>query len=315
MQRTPARREPLHWDDVRLFLALCRSRTVGGAAKALGVDASTVSRRLAGLEQALAASLFDRGRDGIALTKAAEDLMPVAEAIEDAMTRFSSAAEGLEREVSGLVRITCPPDTAEVVVVPLLQQLLRRHPGLRIEIEAGEALLDVTRREADLALRIVRPVRGDLIVTRLFTVNWILATSPKLARELGTLRAWSDAPWVGFGERWSHTPPARWFAKHVRGAEPAVRSDNLLVQLALASTGVGVALVPVPSLARYGLVPVKIGAELSPATDAWPKPELYMVTHRALRDVPRVRVVWDMLLENLGDRPPRTAKDPRRSSA
>ena len=102
----------MNWDDVRLFLALCRSRTVGGAAKSLGVDASTVSRRLAALEEKLAATLFDRGRDGTAPTKAAEDLMPVAEEIEQGVARFAGAAERLEREASGLVRITCPPDVA-----------------------------------------------------------------------------------------------------------------------------------------------------------------------------------------------------------
>src|SRR5687768_5400127 len=107
MQRTPMVRGDLHWDDVRLFLALCRARTVGSAAAELGVDSSTVSRRLAALEEALGATLFDRGRDGITATEAAEDLMPIAEEIEGVMTRFANAAEGLEREPAGLVRITC----------------------------------------------------------------------------------------------------------------------------------------------------------------------------------------------------------------
>ncbi len=303
MQGISTARERLPWDDVRLFLALCRSRTVGGAARALGVDASTVSRRLVALERALAATLFDRGRDGVTLTKAAEDLMPVAEAIEDAMARFTLAAEGLEREVSGLVRITCPPDAAEVAVVPLMPGLLRRHPALRIDLDASEAVLDLTRREADVALRTVRPVRGDLIVTRLFTVTWVLAAAPTLAKALGTLRSWTDAPWVGWGERRAHGGPARWHAKHVRGAEPAVRSDSLRMQLALAAAGAGVALVPSRSVEHYGLVPVKIGAALGPSAAAWPRGELYLVTHRALRDVPRVRVVWELLLERLGDRP------------
>src|SRR5882762_1621477 len=96
----------LDWDDVRLFLALCRARTVGDAAAALGVDGSTVSRRLVSLEAALAVPLFDRGRDGIAPTEAAEDLRPVAEQIEAAMARFTTAAEHLERDVAGLVRLT-----------------------------------------------------------------------------------------------------------------------------------------------------------------------------------------------------------------
>src|SRR5690349_2639045 len=124
--------EKLAWDDVKLFLALCRSRTVGGAAQALQVDASTVSRRLVALEQALATSLFDRSRDGIAPTEAAEALLPVAEEVEQGMARFGNLAQGLEREAEGTVRITCPPDVAEVVLAPLLHELLAQHPKLRI---------------------------------------------------------------------------------------------------------------------------------------------------------------------------------------
>jgi len=299
------------WDDVRLFLALFRSRTVGRAAKTLGVDASTVSRRLVALEEALAATLFDRGRDGITPTKAAEDLMPVAEEIEQGMLRFASAAEGLEREASGLVRITCPPDVADVVVAQLLPELLGRHPALRVDLDPGEAVLDLTRREADLALRTVRPVRGDLIVTRVLTVQWVVVASPKVARALGTLRAWTDAPWVGWGERYSRVGPARWHAKHVR-ADPVVRSDSLAMQLSVVAAGTGVALVPAPSVEHYGLVPVKIGAALRASAAEWPVDELFLVTHRALRDVPRVRVVWDLLIERLGDRPA-PARKPTRS--
>jgi DNA-binding transcriptional LysR family regulator len=112
MQRNAIARDALVWDDVRLFLALCRARTLGAAARTLGVDAATCSRRLAALEEALAATLFDRGRDGIRKTKAAEDLLPVAEEIEAGMLRFASLADGLEREAVGTVRMTCPPDAA-----------------------------------------------------------------------------------------------------------------------------------------------------------------------------------------------------------
>jgi DNA-binding transcriptional LysR family regulator len=295
-----APREALRWDDVRLFLALFRSATVGAAAALLAVDASTVSRRLVTMEEALAATLFDRSRDGITPTKAAEDLMLVAEEIEQVMARFTTAAEGLEREVTGLVRITCPPDVAAVVIAPLLEELLTRHPGLRIDLAPGEAVLDLTRREADLALRTVRPTRGDLVVTRVTTARWVLVAAPSLSRALGKLRAWTDAPWIGWGERLSHVPPAQWLAKHGKGIEPIVRSDSLTVQLAVVAAGVGVALVPEPSLAHYGLVPVKLSAALRPSIETWPVDELFLVTHRALREVPRVRVVWELLLDRLG---------------
>ncbi len=301
MQRKKAPRRELPWDDVRLFLALCRARTIGAAAAALNVDGSTVSRRLVALEEALGATLFDRGREGVAPSKVAEDLMPVAEEMEAVMNRFTTTADALEREVAGLVRIACPADVAEVVVAPMIEELLARHPQLRIAIDPGETVVDLSRREADLALRTVRPTRGDLVVTRLATARWVLAATPELARDLGTLRTWSAAPWVSWGERLSNIGPARWLAKHAHDVEPIVRSDSLRLQLAVVARGVGVALVPQPSIEHYGLVPVKIAAGLRDDADAWPADELYLVMHRALRDVPRVRVVWDLLLERWSD--------------
>lgn len=292
----------LSWDDVALFLALCRSRTVGAAGKLLGVDASTVSRRLAALEEVLGATLFERGRSGVTPSPFALDLMPVAEEIEAAVGRFSSTAETLEREVSGLVRITCPPDLAEVVLVPMLPALLARHPALRIDLEPGEALADLTRREADIALRTVRPERGDLIVTRVLSLRWSLAASPKLARALKSLRSWNDAPWIGWGERLGHIPPARWLAQNLKDSEPVVRSDSLRVQIAVVAAGIGVALLPEPSFRHFGFVPVKLATELRAVSAGWPSDELFAVTHRALREVPRVRAVWDYVLERLGKR-------------
>jgi DNA-binding transcriptional LysR family regulator len=307
----------LRWDDVRLFLALARTRTVGAAAKTLGVDASTVSRRLVALEEALGASLFDRGRDGIAATKAAEDLLPVAEEMELVAQRFAHAAEGLEREVSGLVRITSPADVAEVLLAPILEELLSRHPKLRVALEPGEALLDLARREADVALRVVRPTSGDLIVTRLAAVRWVAAAAPELARSLGTVRAFGDVPWVGWGERHAHVPAAVWLRKHVRGDGPVVSSDSLRLQLATVAAGVGVALVPEPSVAWFGLSPIRLAPGLREAAAAWPTDELFLVTHRALRDVPRVRAVWDFILERhapVRDRASRTIAQRKRRS-
>ena len=297
-----ARIEELRWDDVRLFLALARGRTVGEAATTLGVDGSTVSRRLVALEDALGVSLFDRGRDGVAATKAAEDLVPVAEEMELVAQRFTSAVEGLEREVSGLVRVTCPADIAEVMLAPRMPALFARHPLLHVAIEAGEAVLDLTRREADLALRIVRPTSGDLVVSKLRTVRWVAAATPALARSLGVVRSWNELPWVAWGERLAHIPPARWWGAHVKTEIPRVRSDSLRVQLAMVTSGVGVALLPEPSLGFYGLVPIELARGLRGAASEWPVDELFLVTHRALKDVPRVRAVCDFVREELAAR-------------
>ncbi|MCA9611201.1 MAG: LysR family transcriptional regulator [Sandaracinus sp.] len=297
MHRTDPRLANLPWDDVRLFLALCRVRTLGEAARSLGVDGSTVSRRLAALEENLGASLFDRGRGGVSATPAADALLPVAEEIEHAMARFAGAAEALERDVTGLVRIACPPDAAEVLIAPHLPALLARHPGLRIEVLAGEGLVDVARRAADLALRIVRPERGDLIQQKLGTVGWHLAATPALVQRLGSVRRLRDVPWVTFGEQYAHLPAARWVREHA-GEEPVFQSDSLRLQIAIVTTGLGAALLPAPSLDHYGLVPLKLTPKLRRDVPLPPPNDLYLLTHRALRHVPRVRAVWDFLVEH-----------------
>jgi DNA-binding transcriptional LysR family regulator len=294
---------PLHdlrWDDVRLFLALCRARTVASAAATLGVDASTVSRRLATLEEELGAALFDRNREGITPTESAENLMPVAEEIEAGMLRFANAAQGLEREASGLVRVACAPDVAVVMLVPLFKELIAEHPALRIEVEEGLLSLDLTRREADLALRVVRPTRGDLVVTRLMVARWVLAAAPSLAASIGKLRSFSDVPWISWTERYPNAPQPAWLAKHARDVEPVLRTDSMAIQIAAAAGGVGVLLLPEPSVAYHGLTPVKVAPALKEAAEDWPLSELFLVTHRALREVPLVRVVWDLLIERLG---------------
>lgn len=288
----------LAWDDVRLFLTLCRARTMGEAAAVLGVNTSTVSRRLTGLEEALDATLFERGRDGLRPTRSAEELLPAAELVEDGVARFAHAIDGLEREVSGRVRLACPPDAADVIVVPALKGLLAEHPALRVELKAEESVVDLNRREADLALRVVRPEHGDLVMRRVATVRWVLATSPALAERLGGVADPERAPWIGCGERFAEIPTARWLVRG--GAQPVVTSDNLVTQIAAAAAGIGVALVPAASVAHYGLANVAPARSITERAGPLPTMELYLVTHRILRSVPRVRVVWDALVEALG---------------
>jgi DNA-binding transcriptional LysR family regulator len=287
----------LNWDDVRLFLALCRAKSLGDAARSLSVDGSTVSRRLATMEDTLAATLFDRGRNGITATDAAERLLPVAEEIEGAMMRFASTAEGLEREVAGLVRIACPPDAAEVLIAPQLPTLFATYPELQIEIVAGESVVDISRRDADIGLRTMRPERGDLIVTKLFTMTWRAAVTPTLAAEVSPLRAWSDVPWIGGTERMAQSTPGRWCASELASVLPRLTTTSQRVQIAAVEANLGAALLPAQSIAHYNLVPLDLAPKLRKTAAPWPEDDVFFVTHRALRRVPRVAVVWEFFAE------------------
>jgi DNA-binding transcriptional LysR family regulator len=157
-------------------------------------------------------------------------------------------------------------------------------------------LVDVGRRDADIALRIVRPETGDLVLRTLGKVRWTLAAAPVLAEVLGTVRRLGDVPWVTFGDRYAHIPAARWVRDHA-GVDPVVRSDSLRLQIAIVASGLGAALLPAPSVAYYGLTPVELAPTVRRGAPLPTPDDLHLLTHRALRGVPRVRAVWDFLLD------------------
>ncbi len=287
------------WDDVRVFLAAFRHGTLGAAAGQVGLDVSTMSRRLAAFEAALDVRLFDRSRQGLVATAAAERMLPAAEAMEAALARLGRDATGRERAVEGVVRISVAPGMADAFVAPALPDLRARHPGLGIELDASTRAIDLTRHEAELALRSVRPQGAGLVLTKLMSARWLAMTGRALTKRLGTLHAWEDAPWISWDRDLASFAPARWLARHVPRADVALRTSHFASQLVAAAGGLGVALVP-PMYARvHALVPVRFAEALAPAASEWPSDDLWLVGHRALREVPRVAAVWEFLIERL----------------
>lgn len=287
----------LRWDDVPLFLALMRARNLAGAGRALGLDASTASRRLAALERTTGSRLFDRTRQGLAPTAAAEEMLGPAEEMERAAMKLASAAQTFEAEVEGVVRIAVIPGLAEMHLAPRLPELLARHPRLRIELDVRSQVSDLTRREADLALRSIRPRSGELVMTRLASVRWLAMTSTERARELGVVEAWEQVPWITWDDDLAHIPLARWVADH-GFSPPILRTSSMGAQVAAARSGLGVALLDeyVPRAAP-GLAPIAYAKALEPDAARWPVDDLWLVGHAALRDTPRVAAVWDFLVE------------------
>ena len=287
------------WDQVRLFLALMRARTLAGAGKRIELDASNVSRQLVRLEEAIGVPLFDRTRDGLVPTSAAENLLTHAEEVELGVARFAAASARVETTVEGVVRITAPPGVADTFVAPLLKELHLRHPALAIELDASVGYADLTRREADLALRTARPTSGELWVTQVVATREVPMASADYAREVGRLRAFEDARWIAWGDELAHLPGPRWLRVHAPAVVPVLRSNHFASLLAATRSGLGVAVLPEPYLLT-GLVPMAHGKRLSAAWAALPATELWLVAHQALRRVPRVAAVWDFLLEKLG---------------
>lgn len=285
------------WDDVRVFLALYRARTLAGAGERLGVDASTASRRLVTLEETLGARLFDRTREGLVPTAAAEQVHDAAEEIEQGIFRFAQNADALERAAEGVVRITAAPGVADAFVAPTLGRLYAKHPLLRVELLATIGVVDLTRREADLAIRTIKPTSGDLVRTKIFESHPAVLASPAYAKELGTLREAKDARWITWGRDLAHLPVQRFLDAHV--ADPILRTSHIGAQLAAAEAGLGVTVQGLETARTRNLVPVKLGAALADAVAALPGDEVWLVCHRAMREVPRVAAVWQFVLEEV----------------
>ncbi len=165
---------PLDWNDLRYLLAVARGGTLAGAAKGLGVDDSTVSRRVARLEARLEARLFERAGDGrLRPTPAGAEALERAERMELEVEGLRDSVTGADAVCAGTVRLTSVPLLVNRLLVPALPGLLDRHPALNLELVADPSDLSLRRREADIALRLARPRSGGRSV---------------LARRIGTLR-------------------------------------------------------------------------------------------------------------------------------
>ncbi|WP_437574889.1 LysR family transcriptional regulator [Sorangium sp. So ce887] len=291
--------ESERWDDVRVFLEAYRLLSLGMAASRLGVDTSTVSRRLAALERRLGVRLFARSREGLLRTVAAEQLFEAAEAMEAAHARLSRDASSVEANAEGTVRLTLDPGLAEFFVAPALARFRAKHPRIDLELDASPIPRDLRRREADLALRSSKLAGSDLVTTKISVETWMAVGAPTLIGRLGALSSWDAAPWITWDRDMSSYAPAQWIAKHAPRAPTPLRTSHFASQIVAAEAGLGLALLPAPYARRPTLERARTTRALAASVESWPRSELWLVAPRILRDVPRVAAVWTFLVEEM----------------
>jgi DNA-binding transcriptional LysR family regulator len=287
------------WDDVRLFLAAYRLKTLGEAARRMGVDTSTMSRRLSAFEEALGVRLFERTRSGLVPTRAAEFARVAAESMEAAHARLKRDTSGDGLHVEGLVRVSAAPGEAERLVMPTVLRLRSLFPALTIELDASPRTVDVARGEADLALRSVAPRGAELVVTRLGAARWVIAGASSLVTSLGRVQSFDDTPWILWDRDLTTFGPVRWAAAHARGARVVFRSSHFNAQLRAAGEGLGLMLLPEPYVRAAGLELLSTHRSLAPAMAQLPVDALWLVAHRTQLEVPRIRAVWRALTEDV----------------
>lgn len=277
--------QDLDWSDLRHLMALGRAGSLGRAARSLGVDATTVARRIRALERAAGAALVHRGEGG------AQQLTPLGSEIAGRAEAMAAEADGIadllgraRGRLAGTVRVTAVPILVNRVLVPALPALLARHPDLTVELVPEARDLSLTRREADLALRLGRPDSGGAAVRMRRIAQ--LAHAP-----YGPAGGPPGLPWIGYDAAMAHRPHARWLARAAaRDGVAGLRVADAETALAGVAAGLGRSLLPVAAARdAAGLARLPDGPEPPPERPVW------LLSHAGLGGLPSHRAVADWL--------------------
>ena len=272
----------LEWDDLRYVLAVAEAGTLSGGAKALGVSHPTVHRRLAAIEARIGVLLFERRPDGYSATPAGEEMRELAATMRAAVGGLEQRLAGRDARPAGTVRITAPDTLAAFLLPDALAPLRRTQPEIVIELVVANEFLSLTKREADIAVRPTEAPPEALVGRRIGTIE------SAIYGPIG-MNDMAARDWIGFDDSLSHLKAAEWLAKSIPEERIVTRCNSLLAALGAARAGIGCAVLPTflgdKAFALTRLQPPI--AEL--ATPLW------LLTHREIRHLPRVRAVLDHL--------------------
>jgi DNA-binding transcriptional LysR family regulator len=230
------------WDDLRFVLALARTHSLSRAARDLGVDQSTVGRRVTAFERASGSRLFSRAAGSWALTAAGEAVQAHLEEIERRSLAVGRQLEGRDARVEGVVRLATSESFASWFLAARLGPLRARHPALRLELLTGTRFVDLDRREADLSLRFSRPSQPHLVTRHVGKAAWAVYASTEYLKR-------HPAPphdLLGFDDELKGTVGWRWLREHPELGPVALATNSMMAHAAAVAAGLGVG--PVPCL-------------------------------------------------------------------
>lgn len=285
------------WDDLLYVLAVGRSGSLSAAARMLRVNHSTVFRRIGNIEEQLRVRLFDRHRDGYSPTTAGEAIIALAEEMDASVVALERRLAGEDLRPNGIVRLA-----ASETLVPMLLELLpdfrKEYPEIRLELVTGTQMLNLTRRDADIALRATTTPEEHLFGRKLSRIAFAVYGSKEYLARAGGKDLSRNHAWIGIDDSLAHLGAYKWLRTNAPTHRVALVASSLGTVLAAAARGIGLALLPcymardVPNLVRCGAVVEEAG------TDLW------LLVHEDLRRVTRVRVLMDYLAAGLTVRRP-----------
>ncbi len=285
------------WNDLKYLLAVARHQSTTAASRALGVNQSTVQRRLAELERCLGQALVQRHPSGYRLTAFGEQLLPLAQQVEQAVDTLTQRVQSFQREVSGVVRLTCPePLMYRITNSTLLERFRARYPGLEVEFVMSDKYLDFAKGEVDIALRSGDTQDNTLVGRKVGDSLWAIYASPKYIARCGQPECVEDLErheWVGFDETMPNHRATQWLRQVAPTAHVVARNNSVLGLVYSVKAGIGLA--PLPTALG--------DAELDLVRVMGPIPELAriwrLLTTPELRHTPRVAALFDFLVDEV----------------
>jgi len=281
----------MEWNDVRIFLAIARERTLIAAARKLGQTQPTIGRRLRALEEALGHKLFQRTAEGFVLTEEGNAMRAPAERMEQEALAIDRQVIGRTRHIEGVLRLTSFDWFGSQILVPLLAEFAKLHPRVTVELLTDPRFLSLARREADLAFRIGAFDEPDIVSRKLMRIRYGVYVRKGLDHPVAGDGAGSTLLTLNSG--FSGAPDDSWLNKKLPKARTLFRSNSRDVQARMCARGAGVAILPVPladSIAR--IERVDLGEE-PPSRDAW------IGYHRDLRHQAPLRALLDLVIARL----------------
>ena len=279
-----------NWDDLRVFLAVARAGSLSGAARSLGVNHSTVFRRVGAFEELLGVRLFERLPSGYLLTPAGEELREAAQRIEEEILAVGRQLRGQDLRLSGSLRLTTIDMLALWLLPRHLASFRRDYPGIELEVSVSNAALNLTKREADVALRIGNKPPESLVGRRVGRLVFAIYGA-RGCRARRPQKELEKHDWIGFDSE--HAALARRFSEFLPGVQSVYRVNSVAAALAAAAAGVGLAPLPCGIADREALLERLCDLPDSFTLDLW------LLTHEDLRRTARIRAFMDFMAEAL----------------
>ncbi|WP_238123026.1 MULTISPECIES: LysR family transcriptional regulator [unclassified Xanthobacter] len=278
----------LNWDDLRIFLIVARSGAISRAARQLGMDHSTISRRVSQLEYVIGASLFERQSNGLSLTRLGQEVLERAEAVEHSIIGMETHLAGRDAEVGGVVRIAMMEGIASLYLSRRLLALSELYPGITLEIITSPQHVQVSRREADLFLSFFRADAKSVTSKKVGEFGLGLFAAPEYLERHGTPHSLADLSehvFVDYVRDLIHIDPVRWLDDVINAPRIAVTSSSMIAQMGCAVGGMGLVLLPYFAVEQE----TRLLRVLDGVTDV--RREVWLTVHNDLRGAGRIRAV------------------------